>query len=113
MTKIAPQVISPGIYPSMPGEIYHNPTGISKSGLDLLHKCPALYKRRYIDGIEDEPTPAMIIGSAVHSLVLEPDAADFVVAPECDRRTKEGDLCRIFAKTRRQADFNGRSLRTL
>jgi hypothetical protein len=39
-----------------------------------------------------EPTPAMIVGSAVDCLIFHPDLfpSRFAVAPECDRRTKDG-----------------------
>jgi hypothetical protein len=39
-----------------------------------------------------EQTPAMALGSALHTLVLEPSKFDkeYAVAPECDRRTTEG-----------------------
>lgn len=39
-----------------------------------------------------EPTPAMALGTAVHTAVLEPAkfAAEYSVAPKFDRRTKDG-----------------------
>jgi hypothetical protein len=33
----------------------------------LFEQCPRLYKDRYIDGIETEPSLAMLFGSAVHT----------------------------------------------
>jgi len=84
--------MKPGTYKDLSNNDYHSAPGISKSGLDLIAKCPAMYKRRYIDGIASEPTPAMILGSAVHTATLEPDkfADEFVCAPEINRRTKAG-----------------------
>ena len=32
------------------------------AGLDLIDRCPALYKRRYIDGIIDGSTKAIVDG---------------------------------------------------
>ncbi len=70
---------------------------ISKHGLDLIRQAPALYKHR-----QDHPqerTAAMRWGGLVHTYVLEPDKFDAVVAPECDRRTKEGKaLWEVFNK---------------
>lgn len=85
--------MEPGIYPSLANAHYHRSEGISKSGLDLIGvKNPASYKRRYLEDHEDEPTAAMIVGSATHTLVFEPDQFDkeFVVEPEFNRRTKQG-----------------------
>lgn len=68
---------------------YHAAEGISKSDLDLIHLSPAHYKARKGNQAQ---TTAMLIGSALHKLVLEPDdfGSEFITAPECDRRTKEG-----------------------
>lgn len=86
------KAIKPGIYKDMSNNTYHNSEGISKSGLDLIAKCPALYKDRYIDGNKSEPTSAMIIGSATHTAVFEPHLFDleYAVAPAVDKRTKAG-----------------------
>lgn len=74
----------------MTNKEYHKKTEyVSKSLLDLMHKSPAHYKA-YIEGEEKPATPALIFGSLVHSVVFEQD--DYVVAPVCDRRTKEGKL---------------------
>ena len=72
-------------------EEYHTGPGISKSALDQIARSPAhflAYKTA-----PHEPTPAMLLGSAFHSLVLEPGEFDarYCVAPEgIDRRTKLG-----------------------
>lgn len=70
---------------------YHTGEGVSKSDLDLLHICPAKY--RYCkDNPEEHETPALLFGSMVHKLILEPDGFEneFAVAPEGDRRAKAG-----------------------
>ncbi|SDP70422.1 PD-(D/E)XK nuclease-like domain-containing protein [Desulforhopalus singaporensis] len=84
--------IEPGIYRDIDNNTYHSSVGISKSGLDLIAKCPALYKNRYIDGNRPEPTKPMIIGSATHTAVFEPElfTKEYAVAPQVNRRTKEG-----------------------
>lgn len=74
---------------------YHQHPAVSKSHLDMVAKSPLHYWARYLDPnrVIPEPTPAMVLGTAVHSSVLEPDdyAVSFVVAPDdINRRTKEG-----------------------
>ena len=71
-------------------EEYHALPSVSKSGLDLIARAPALYKYRREN--PSPPTPAMRIGSLTHTAILEPDKLPglVVVAPEVDRRTKEG-----------------------
>jgi hypothetical protein len=52
---------------------YHtDTTRISKSGLDLINRAPALYYERYLNPTAEpqKETPALIIGSAVHCAVL-------------------------------------------
>lgn len=67
---------------------------ISKSGLDLVAKSPLHYWSKYLDPNREpeSPTPALIVGSAFHSIVLEPDKfnEEFAVAPNVDRRTSAG-----------------------
>lgn len=74
---------------------YHRGPGISKSHLDTIaDKSPAHYWARYInpDREPDEPTPAKILGSAVHAAILEPDLflSEYITAPEINRRTNAG-----------------------
>jgi hypothetical protein len=74
---------------------YHAHAAISKSHLDQVAKSPLHYWARYLDPnrVVPEPTPAMAIGSAVHTHVLELDQWDarYVSAPDgIDRRTKAG-----------------------
>lgn len=70
---------------------YHASPAISKSGLDLIRKAPAIYRWRQANPTEQ--TPAMRLGTLTHTVVLEPDAfAHSVIArPEgIDRRTSAG-----------------------
>ena len=74
---------------------YHRHAAVSKSHLDLVARSPLHYWARYVDPnrVEPEPTPAMLIGTAVHTHVLELDQWDqrYIAAPEgIDRRTKAG-----------------------
>lgn len=69
---------------------YHASEGIGKSSLFNMSKSPEYFKWRLDNPEEDKQ--ALIFGSAFHKAVLEPDEFDseFVVYPNCDRRTKEG-----------------------
>jgi exodeoxyribonuclease VIII len=74
---------------------YHRHAAVSKSHLDQVARSPLHYWARYLDPnrIEFEPTPAMQVGTAVHTHVLELDQWDqrYVVMPDgIDRRTKQG-----------------------
>ena len=68
---------------------YHQRPEVSKSDIDLLLKSPYHFKNKHLFR---EETKSFDIGSAVHSLVLEPHLfnEEFAIAPICDRRTKEG-----------------------
>ena len=74
---------------------YHtNTSRISKSGLDLINRAPAHYYERYLNPAANpqKETPALVIGSAVHCAVLEPEefGKRYAVGPRVDRRTKAG-----------------------
>jgi exodeoxyribonuclease VIII len=56
-------------------EAYHaDKSRIGKSGLDLIHKSPAHYYAKYLDPNREreKQTPALLMGSAVHMAVFEP-----------------------------------------
>ena len=67
---------------------YHTMEGWSKSALDKINRSPA----HYMESIANPPeqTAAMAFGSALHCAVLTPELykTQYVIAPECDRRTK-------------------------
>lgn len=72
---------------------YHADTSrIGKSGLDLIHQSPLHYWAAYLDPNREhrEQTPAMLMGSVVHQLVLEPHKRDYAPMPDVDRRTTAG-----------------------
>ena len=50
---------------------YHASPRLSKSKLDLIHKAPALYKFRVIDGNKRKETPALAFGTAAHMFCFE------------------------------------------
>lgn len=95
----------PTVFTSMSGDVrgteslsnadYHAHPAVSKSHLDKVAKSPAHYFEAYLnpDRVIPEPTPAMVLGTALHTAVLEPAlwGEQFAVAPEgIDRRTKAG-----------------------
>lgn len=63
---------------------------ISWSRLKHYAKSPAHFLEAWHN--PPEQTPAMLLGSALHCLALEPEKfeARYVTAPACDRRTKAG-----------------------
>ena len=69
---------------------YRARNGVSSTDLKHMVKSPAHF-RYWKDNPEDD-TPALLFGRAVHKYVLEKDDffTEFAVAPNVDRRTKEG-----------------------
>jgi exodeoxyribonuclease VIII len=65
---------------------------ISKSRLANMSVCPAYF--RWCEDNPQEPSEDMVLGSAFHKIVLEPETFDkeFMIMPHFDRRTKEGRL---------------------
>jgi hypothetical protein len=92
---------------------YHAHPAISKSHLDLIARSPLHYWARYIDEnrVPQEATPAMRLGTALHTHVLELDSwdKDIAVSPfGIDRRTKAGkEMWAAF-----EADSKGKTLIT-
>ena len=73
---------------------YHRHWAVSKSGLDQIAKSPLHYWARFLDPdrVWPEPTPAMRLGTALHTHVLELSQWDkqIAVAPAINRMTKAG-----------------------
>lgn len=70
---------------------YREREGISSTELKKMMITPAHY-RYWKDNPEDADTPSLLLGRASHKYVLETYDFynEFAVAPNCDRRTKEG-----------------------
>ena len=71
-------------------EDYHNfKNYISSSGMKLIYEKSVFH---YLNQEVKEPTDAMIVGSATHTLILEPQNFDdeFLVIPKINKRTKAG-----------------------
>lgn len=83
--------MKPGIYGDISNNEYHSGDGVSKTSLDKIAKSPAHYLHHLSH--KSESTPAMDIGTATHTLILEPEKFDdeIAVLPDgIDRRTKAG-----------------------
>jgi len=81
-------LIQVGLIPNIPIEEYHRHASVSKSQLDQFAKSPAHYLASLT--APRKKTPAMRIGSLFHGLVLEPERVKVAVAPDGDKRTKDG-----------------------
>lgn len=82
-----------GYYKGISNADYHASDGVSKSGLDLIHKSPAQYLWSKNAPYDEDNRKALDIGTAFHTLILEPEQfkKDYFVMPEkLDRRTTEG-----------------------
>lgn len=65
--------MKPGVYEGISNAEYHGGPGISKSGLDLVHRSPMHYHAVVTAANDRTPTPAQEIGTAVHMAILEPE----------------------------------------
>jgi len=88
-----PNIIpTPGIHYRVPNEEYHQWQALSHSWMNRLRLTPA-HLRDLMENGGDESTPAMVVGSAVHCVVLEPDQYDLryaVMIEGVNGTTKDG-----------------------
>lgn len=79
-------------------QAYHHGPGISRSQIMEFRKTPRHFYERFINKSMSpkKETPALILGQAVHTAVLEPELFfnEFAMKPDWDARTKEGKLIR-------------------
>lgn len=76
-----------GHFPVMTNADYHGGEGISKSHLDVIAEGgPMAYWYRYVNPAREPrvSTPALVLGSATHKAILEPQTftEDFIVEPD-------------------------------
>lgn len=95
---LTPSQLAPGLLEGVPGRVYYaREYGLArKSVLELVHRAPAVY-RSWLDGAEDEETPALAFGRAFHAAVLEPERfdVDWCIEPDFgDCRFKENKAVR-------------------
>lgn len=76
------------IQDGIPIDEYHRLPGETNSGIQAACKTPAHYQS-YLRQ-DRTPTPAMILGTATHAAILEPDTFErlYIEAPDLDRRSK-------------------------
>lgn len=74
-----------GQFEDMTNSEYHSSMALSNSGISRLLRSPLHYKHGF-----GEPSEAMKLGTAVHALVLEPHLNLVPVAPDVNKRTKQG-----------------------
>lgn len=78
--------MNPGRYTDLTNEQYHKSPGISKSGLAVLARSPEHYQQWLNEREEPkEDSKALIVGTAVHTAVLEPGLFAEKYAPFDDR----------------------------
>lgn len=86
--------MKPGLYYGQTFEEYLAINAINASGLKEVEKSEAHYWAAYLDPKREikEPSQAMKLGTAIHTAILEPEKFNgtYAVAPDVDRRTKEG-----------------------
>jgi exodeoxyribonuclease VIII len=84
---------------------YRKAEGINASLLKAATSPRAVQK--YLER-DSKPSDQMILGTLFHNLLLEPNAPDWIVAPEVDKRTKAGK--EAFAEF--EANANGKTIVT-
>lgn len=89
-----------GLVPDISNADYHASDGISSSQLKLALKAPALYKASIDGQLPHKQTPAMALGTAVHTLVLEPEHAerDMVITPTFGRTKADREARAAFVE---------------
>src|SRR5690606_14522202 len=93
LTVVQPtvEVPEPGLYPDVPAEVYHRWPAASQTVLKIMRDRSPAHARQYML-TPPEPTPAMVLGAAIHAAILQPDLfrEHYVRGLEYDRRTKQG-----------------------
>lgn len=75
-----------GIFGGISNAAYHSTEHLSSTGLKYLAQSPAHFKA-YKEGPR-ETTSAMLLGTAIHSMVLEGEKGEVLLAPGSTRTTK-------------------------
>ena len=85
-----PELKELGIVSDLDNELYHKAYGLSCSDLKVMLRSPAHYHASLL--FPQKTTPEMLLGSALHTAVLQPELFDeeYLELPKMDRRTKEG-----------------------
>lgn len=80
---------APGLYPDVPADVYHRWPAASQTVLKIMRDRSPAHARQYML-TPPEPTPAMVLGQAIHAAILQPDIWEthYLRGPEGDRRLK-------------------------
>src|SRR5690606_22333784 len=93
LTVVQPtiEVPEPGLYPDVSADVYHRWPAASQTVLKIMRDRSPAHARQYML-TPPEPTPAMVLGQAIHAAILQPDLFRqcYVRRPELDLRTKAG-----------------------
>lgn len=75
----------------MTNKEYHAHPAFSSTHLKKIQCSTPFHYKYWVDNPQEQ-TPSLLFGSAAHKAVLEPEtfSEEFAVAPNVDRRTKEG-----------------------
>lgn len=84
-------IIRPGVYHNLSNHDYHTGPGISKSGLDWIERNPSQLIWSQNAPSDPDKEKALDFGTAVHTLLLEPELFDdqFVIGPDHARRSND------------------------
>lgn len=96
-----------GVVRGLSNKAYHSGPGISKSGLDLVNRCPAKYFAHYLDPAAppEKERGGQLLGTLTHSAILEPEEFERRYVPtEARRGTNE------WLNIKDQADVLGQQL---
>src|SRR3990167_9003790 len=87
-------MIEPGLHLALSRDQYEQLDAPNISRLKHLRRSPAHARHALLH--PEPPTSAQELGQAVHLAVLERDRweHEYIAAPACDRRTKEGKAIR-------------------
>lgn len=81
-------------HPGLPLIAYHQMKAVSPSQIKTLGRSPLHYYDKFLapDKERPEPTIHMLVGSALHMAILEPDRfpSEVVTPPDINRRTNAG-----------------------
>lgn len=84
------EIVEPGIYPGLSFDEYSRIRGVNHSKLRHFELTPAHARWNMLH--PEESSAYQELGHALHTALLEPERFEtqYVVAPDVDRRTKEG-----------------------
>lgn len=98
MTTIPSKTFAPGVY-QIPAYEYHASVGLSNSFMSRAYEASWLHAK-YDQDHPEEPTTedakrTLIVGSAIHTAILEPDRfeASYIVGEDCHKKTQKGEEC--------------------